>query len=70
MITQKFFVSFSFKKKWYKRKSSQSCIFSFEKGKLNNKSSYQMYNEFNNELHNRYRWNKLKLENISYLGEF
>lgn len=70
MITQKFFVSFSFKKKWYKKRNSQSCVFSFEKGRLDDKSPYQVYNEFNHELHSRYGWNKLKLENISYLGEF
>lgn len=70
MITQKFFVSFSFKKRWYKRKTNQSCIFSYEKGKLNNLSPYLMYTAFDKELKNRYGWRPIQLENISYLGEF
>ena len=70
MTTQKFFVSFSFKKKWYKKRTHQSTVFSFEKDKLNFKSPKQVYNEFNSALRNMYGWRDLKLENVSYLGEF
>lgn len=70
MILHKYFVWYTYKKAWYKKRKKESIVVSFENNVLFNCAPFECLTTFKYAVKKETDYNSIKIKSINYLGEF